>query len=108
MAVSAAQTTLEPDVVLKYVGQLALAYQTYYDGKMFGLTPEESKTTKGVELFRAISPLRYLTKDDPPVWAYYSVPAKPLAPESTVSDAIHHPGFGVALKEAMDKLKIEL
>jgi len=106
MAVSSAQTTLVPDVVSKYVGPLALQYQTYYSGKMFDATPEELKTAKGVELYRAISPLTYLTKDDPPVWAFYSIPNKPLTAESTTSDAIHHPGFGVVLKEAMDKLGI--
>jgi hypothetical protein len=107
MAVSAAQTTLVPDVVSKYVGPLAMQYKTYYGGAMFGSTADEMKTAKGIELFRGISPLTYLTKDDPPVWAYYSVPDKPLTPESTTSDAIHHPGFGVVLKEAMDRLKIE-
>ena len=107
MAVSAAQTTLVPDVVVKYVGPLATQYKTYYSGAMFGSTPEVMRTEKGTELFRAISPLTYLTKDDPPVWAYYSVSASPLTDKSTVSDAIHHPGFGVVLKEAMDKLKIE-
>jgi hypothetical protein len=107
MAVSAAQTTLVPDVVSKYVGPLALQYQTYYSGKMFGITPEETKATKGIELFREISPLTYLTKDDPPVWAFYSISDKPLTAESTPSDAIHHPGFGVPLKEAMDRLGIE-
>jgi acetyl esterase/lipase len=107
MAVTAAQTTLTPDVVTKYVGPLALEYQTYFNGKMFGRTPEEMKTAAGIELYKAISPMTYLTKDDPPVWAFYSVPAKPLTKDSTTSDAIHHPGFGVALKEAMDKLKIE-
>lgn len=107
MAVSSAQTTLVPDVVAKYVGPLALQYQTYYNGAMFGSTPEEMKTAKGTELFHAISPMTYLTKDDPPVWAFYSVADNPLTAKSTTSDAIHHPGFGVALKEAMDKLKIE-
>ena len=107
MAVSAAQTTLVPDVVAKYVGPLAMQYKTYFSGAMFGSSPDEMKTAKGIELFRAISPMTYLTKDDPPVWAFYSVPAKPLNAESTVSDAIHHPGFGAALKEAMDKLGIE-
>lgn len=107
LAVIAAQSTLVPDVVSKYVGPLALQYQTYYNGKMFGFTAEEMKTVKGIELYRAISPLTYLTKDDPPVWAFYSVTDKPLTEQSTISDAIHHPGFGVILKEAMDRLKIE-
>jgi len=106
MAVSAAQTTLVPETVSRYVGPLATQYQTYYSGKMFGLTPGEMKTGKAAELWRAISPLTYLTRDDRPVWAFYSVSSKPLSSESTVSDAIHHPGFGVVLKEQMDKLGI--
>ena len=106
LAISSAQTTLVPEVVTKYVGPLALQYKTYYSGKMFGLTPDEMKTEKAAELWRAISPLTYLTKDDPPVWAFYSIPNKPLTAESTASDAIHHPGFGVVLKEEMDKVGI--
>ncbi len=106
MAVASAQTTLVPEVVTKYVGPLALEYQTYYNGKMFGLTPDEMKTAKVADLWRAISPLTYLTKDDPPVWAFYSVPNKPLTDASTASDAIHHPGFGAVLKEEMDKVGI--
>jgi hypothetical protein len=93
--------------VTKYVGPLALQYQTYFSGKMFGMTPEEAKSPKGIEMFKAISPMTYLTKDDPPVWSYYSVANKPQTEETTVSDAIHHPYFGVVLKEEMDKLKIE-
>jgi acetyl esterase len=107
MAVSSAQTTLVPDVVTKYVGVLATQYQTYYNGKMFGLKKEEMTSPKSLQLLKEISPLTYLTKDDPPVWAFYSVPNVPLTDKSTPTDAIHHPGFGTVLKEEMDKLKIE-
>ena len=62
---------------------------------------------RALQLYADISPLTYLTKDDPPVWAFYSVPNTPLNETSTPSDAIHHPGFGTVLKEEMDKLKIE-
>jgi hypothetical protein len=107
MAVSSAQTTLVPEVVTKYIGALATQYQTYYNGKMFGLKKEEMTSPKALQLLKEISPLTYLTKDDAPVWAFYSVPNKPLTSDSTTSDAIHHPGFGAALKDEMDKLKIE-
>ena len=103
MAVFSAQTTLVPEVVTKYIGVLATQYQTYYNGKMFGLKKEDMNSPKAAELLKAISPLNYLTKDDPPVWAFYSVPDKPLTADSTASDAIHHPGFGKVLKEEMDK-----
>ena len=74
---------------------------------MFGLKKEEMTSPKALELYKEMSPLTYLTKDDPPVWAFYSVPNKPLTESSTTSDAIHHPGFGTVLKEEMDNLKIE-
>ncbi len=107
MAISSAQTTLVPEVVTKYVGALGTQYNSYYNGKMFGMKKEEMASAKGAELYKAISPLTYLTKDDPPVWAFYSVPNKPLTADSTTSDAIHHPGFGTVLKEEMDKVKVE-
>lgn len=107
MAVSSAQTTLVPNLVIKYVGVVATQYQSYNNGKIFGLAKEEMASDKALQLYTEISPLTYLTKDDPPVWAFYSVPNTPLNDKSTTSDAIHHPGFGTVLKEEMDKLKIE-
>ncbi len=107
MAVSSAQTTLMPDLVKKYVGELATQYKTYNDGRMLGLTAEEMLSPKALNLYTEMSPLTHLTKDDPPVWAFYSVPNTPLTESSTPSEAIHHPGFGTILKEEMDKLKIE-
>lgn len=107
MGVSSAQTTLVPEQVEKYIGVMATQYPSYNNGKMFGMKKEEMTSPKAIQLYREISPLTFLTKDDPPVWAFYSVADKPLTPESTMSDAIHHPGFGKVLKEEMDKLKIE-
>ena len=107
MAVFSAQTTLVPEVVEKNVGVLATQYNTYYNGKMFGLSKTEMSSPKALELLKEISPLTYLTKDDPPVWSFYSIPDTPLTAESTSSEAIHHPGFGKVLKEEMDKLKID-
>ncbi|MEP6944300.1 MAG: alpha/beta hydrolase [Acidobacteriota bacterium] len=107
IAVTSAQTTLEPDLVDKYVGPKAREFKSYNDGKMFGLTAKEMSGDRGKQLYKEISPLTYLTKDDPPVWAFYSVPNKPLTAESTASEAIHHPGFGVVLKEQMDKVGVQ-
>lgn len=107
LAVSSAQTTLIPQTIEKYVGALAAKYPSYTNGKLFGLTSEEMTTPKAAGFYKAASPLTYLTKDDPPVWAFYSVPDKPLTAESTNSEAIHHPGFGKVLKEEMNKLGIE-
>ncbi len=106
MAVWSAQTTLVPEIVKPRVGEATLKH-SFYTGRLFGLTKEEMTAEKGREMTKQASPLSHLTKDDPPVWAFYSVANKPQTAETTTSDAIHHPYFGKVLKEEMDKLKIE-
>jgi hypothetical protein len=106
MGVFAAQTTLVPEVVRVRIGEVILKHN-FIKGVFFGITPAQVNTPEGQKLFADASPITYLTKDDPPVWAMYSVPDKPLTAESTTSDAIHHPAFGKILKEEMDKLGIE-
>jgi hypothetical protein len=55
-------------------------------------------------LFEEVSAIPHLTKDDPPVLLYYSLP---LNAEVTNQDiGIHHARFGKVLKERMDALKI--
>lgn len=106
MAVWSAQTTLVADLVAEKVGAATLKH-SFYTGRFFGLKAADMRTDKGRELTKEASPLSHLTKDDPPVWAFYSVADKPQTDETTVSDAIHHPNFGKVLKEEMDKLNIE-
>lgn len=106
LAVFSAQTTIVPEVVRVRIGEAVMKHN-FVKGVFFGITPEQANTPEGQKLFKDASPITYLTKDDPPVWAMYSVPDKPLTNESSVSDAIHHPNFGKILKEEMDKLGIE-
>jgi hypothetical protein len=106
MAVFSAQTTLVPDVLKEKIGDVILKH-SFMKGVFFGIKPEEVRTSLGEKLIREASPMTHLTKDDPPVWAFYSVPNKPLTADSTISEAIHHPAFGEILKKEMDKLKIE-
>ncbi|MBK6724868.1 MAG: alpha/beta hydrolase [Acidobacteria bacterium] len=105
MAVFSAQTTLEPSIVGPRVGAMTLKHG-FYTGKFFGMNADEMTSPKGLATIKEASPIHFLTKDDPAVWAYYSVAQKPQTNETTVSDAIHHPNFGVVLKEEMDKLKL--
>jgi len=106
LAVWSAQTTLVPEIVGPRVGMGTLKHG-FYTGRFFGLKQEDMATEKVKTMVKEASPLSHLTKDDPPVWAYYSVANRPQTEETTVSDAIHHPYFGKVLKAEMDKLKIE-
>lgn len=106
MAVFSAQTTLDLDVLRTKVGEQVLNH-SFAKGRLFGLKPSDMQTEAGKKAVLKMSPMTYLTKDDPPVWAMYTVADKPMTAETTVSDAIHHPNFGKVLKEKMDELKIE-
>ena len=57
------------------------------------------------QLFELVSPLHHLTKDDAPAQLLYG--ANFDAPIKNQGVGIHHPKFGQALKERMDKLSIE-
>lgn len=106
MAVWSAQTTLVADIVGPKVGPVTLKH-SFYTGRFFGMKQAEMESERAKQLTKEASPLSHLTKDDPPVWAYYSIADKPQTETTTVSEAIHHPYFGKVMKEEMDKLKIE-
>jgi hypothetical protein len=104
MAVFAAQSSYDPRKIKEWVGEAAARHPAL-DG-FFGITPEERETSRAFKLFEAASAINYLTRDDPPVYAYYSearvLPAKPKD-----GQGIHHINFGLRLKEKMDALGIE-
>jgi acetyl esterase len=58
-------------------------------------------------LFEEASPLHHLTRGDAPVMLYYPQPNTPLPKNSAGGRHIHHPKFGIVLKQRMDKLGIE-
>lgn len=57
------------------------------------------------KLFELVSPINHLTKDDAPAQLIYA--SKLDTPITSQGIGIHHPKFGQALKERMDKLGIE-
>lgn len=97
-----AQTSLLPDTVRAWIGEIALKH-SFAKGGFFGISPEEMKTPLAEELCREASPVTYVSRDDPPVWLYYNV----LDPPTTVNEAIHHVNFGVHLKSRMEALPVE-
>ena len=102
-AIFSGQSTLEPSVIHEIVGDSALG-NSMFNGKFIGLKKSELQSQKAADLYKAASPVTYLTKDDPPVWAYYS---NYKTPPASVNEAIHHISFGVYLKEKMDNVKVE-
>lgn len=67
--------------------------------KLDELPPEKYR------LFELVSPIQHVSQDDPPVQLLYSYNF--AAPIKNQSVGIHHPKFGEALKERLDKVKLE-
>ncbi len=73
----------------------------------YGIEAGEIDTPKAYALYEKAAPVTYLTKDDPPALLSYSYPDEPVDARSNLGLVVHHPRFGLALKERMDALGIE-
>jgi acetyl esterase/lipase len=105
MAVASAQTTLDPREIRKLIGEAAAPHAALEP--FYGLASEELQTERAFRLFRDASPVTHLAVGDPPVLLLYGEPDVPLPSDARPWDGIHHPRFGLFLKERMDKLGIE-
>ncbi len=105
MAVSGAQSTYDPFVIKEWVGEAASNHPALegFDG----LKREQYDTPAARAMFKKAAAITYLTKDDPPVYAFYTEPRGPLPADAKPGTGIHHINFGLKLKEQMDKLGIE-
>ncbi|MBI3468164.1 MAG: alpha/beta hydrolase [Planctomycetes bacterium] len=73
----------------------------------YNITREEIETPRAQQLYEQMAPITYLTKDDPPAMLIYSFANEEVTKDSNLNLVVHHPRFGIALKEQMDKLGIE-
>jgi acetyl esterase/lipase len=104
IAVLGAQSTYDPRVIRKWVSDSAARHPAL-EG-FYGLKSDELDTPKAYKLYEAAAPINHLTKDDPPVYAFYSE-SRVLPADAKAGQGIHHINFGLRLKEQMDKLGIE-
>jgi acetyl esterase/lipase len=105
MVVQGAQSTYDPHVITEWIGEAAARHPAL-EG-FYGLKWDQYGTPAAREIFKKAAPITYLTKDDPPVLAYYNEPRGPLPADARPGAGIHHINFGIKLKEQMDKLGIE-
>jgi len=73
----------------------------------YGITAEEVNSPKATARYESMAPISYLSKDDPPALLDYGRPNLPVNEKSDKSFVVHHPLFGIALKDHMDQLGIE-
>jgi len=65
-------------------------------------------TAKQLALSLDASPITHLTPDDPPIYLFYGGPNEPVDEATLWGTWVHHPMFGIKLKEAMeDELGME-
>ncbi len=103
MAVQGAQSSYDPRVIKEWVGEAAAKHPALQG--FYGLKLDELDTPKAHKLYESASAINYLTKDDPPVYAFYG-DARKIPPDARPGQGIHHINFGLRLKERMDKLGI--
>jgi acetyl esterase/lipase len=104
MAVSGAQSSYDPRTIRAWVGDAAARHPAL-EG-FFGLKAGEHDTPEAHRRYAAASAINLLTRDDPPVYAYYSE-ARVIPADAKDGQGIHHINFGLRLKERMDALGIE-
>jgi acetyl esterase/lipase len=104
MAVMGAQSSYDPRVIKEWIGEAAAKHPAL-EG-FYGLKKDELDTPKAHKLYEQASAINYLTKDDPPVCAFYNEPRE-IPADAQPGQGIHHINFGLKLKEKMDKLGIE-
>jgi acetyl esterase/lipase len=105
MAVVGAQSTYDPRAIKKIVGGRAHEHAAL--PPFYGLKPDEIDTPKAHKLYEEAAPMTYVSAGDPPVFMFYTEPKGPLPADARPGQGIHHPNFGIALKEKLDPLKIE-
>jgi len=100
------QSSYDPLQIREWLGGGAWQHPAFKP--FYSLTsPEDLEKPEVRKLAYDASVINHLTRDDPPVFMFYSEPDEPLAADSAPGTGIHHPKFGHILKEKMDALGIE-
>jgi acetyl esterase len=73
----------------------------------YAIKVSEADTPEAYKRYDVAAPITYLTKDDPPALLNYTYMNEEVTATSNLGLVVHHPKFGIALKEQMDKLGIE-
>lgn len=105
IAVANAQSSYDLRFIKSRIG--GRAYEHPALPLFYGLKPEELDTPRAYELYEEASPINYVSAGDPPTFLSYEEPFGTLPADAKPGEGIHHPHFGIALKEKLDALGIE-
>ena len=97
------QTSIDPVLLDAWIGEKATAYPMIF--KAVGAASYADLMNNYAEykpLIDEFSPINHIDSGDPPLYLIY--PGNKYLPPSSPAEAIHHPLFGVKLKEKADKI----
>ncbi len=105
-AVSAGQTSIDPKVIEPWLGPNVLKHAMIHKA-VGGKSMKEvmQNYAKHEALYKEFSPYNHLTADDPPLLMTYNNNMK--LPSESAGHGIHHPVYGVKMKEKADKAGTE-
>jgi acetyl esterase/lipase len=105
-AVSAGQTSIDPKQIEPWLGPMVLQH------KMINMAVGEptiegalANYDKHAALFKEFSPYNHVSKDDPPLFMSYGNDM--ALPSKNAGHGIHHPVYGVKMKEKCDEVGME-
>ena len=104
----AGPTTLDPAQILEHVGgnpEIHPAILPFFDVQ----SVDELKGQGKHKLVADASPINHVSADDPPTYLLYgfALGGTPLPADADINLSIHHPQFGVLLKEKLDAAGVE-
>lgn len=105
-AVSAGQVSIDPPQIKEWLGDGVLKHRMIWTSVgAENMEDAWANYDKYKPLYKEFTPYNHLTKDDPPLLMTYG-PNMTL-PSKTAGHGIHHPVYGVKMKEKADKLGVE-
>ena len=100
-----AQTSIDPPDVIRWVGTYALRHEMILSAVGAESSDELMRDYAAHEsILKKYSPATHLDASDPPAILQYGRWRPTRLPPDGVDHAIHHPAFGVRLKELADKI----
>lgn len=102
-AVSNAQVAIDPKLIVDWVGPNVLRHRMIWTSVGApNMAAALAEYDRYAPLYREFSPYNHLSAGDPPVLLTYSHPV--TLPSSDANHGIHHPAFGMRLKDRSDAL----
>ncbi len=107
VAVDSAQSSYDPRFVESFGSPRPNLERHGFFFPFYGIERDEVDSEEAYRLYEEMAPITYLTEDDPPVMLNYSATNRDADPEVDLGLVVHHPRFGILLKEEADRLGIE-